>query len=688
MILLCCGQLSSRYFDAMTLFALQLDKRGHQVAIDQRFLPDEFIRQSHYDMAPFLADINDISPSVVAVIGAHEISAEVQSLLSAFAFSGSPAFWALGQFSDLQNELSARNKIAYVTGHEPEVINLKTRHGVGLYESTITPLIAEIGETPVQPSEDKSRILVFVPGEEAQQNHSMVSQISVVNYGINAELHVLTNAKGKNLIQKSHLAELSVFNYSELPPTDLLRYFDALVVYGPNVPGERMAVLALNAMAAGKVVIDCTDASSFAATGAPVLKGPVDATALQAYLTNIVLPNRMEIGQRTQNSEWLGQYDISRLELEMGLDVPSKPRRSRSNETIFIPTNGNGLGHAQRCSLIAQEITDDHTVRFAAFPSCVEMLQSRGFPCVPMVQRSADHADEYAADIINYLRLRSLTKEGDQIVFDGGYVFDSVYRVISELNAPAIWIRRGLWRTKQINPVSLERERAFSKVIVPSEAFAELNVDYSTGSKIHKVGPIVQTDQMSSEEIADLRHKLAVQFKNHAKTLVVTMLGGGVASERTAQTQLLCSMLERRCDCLHLIVTWPNAFVPSALYSWKNSHVVQTYRASTLCKVADLTVSAAGYNSFHELIYGQIPAIFIPQSAPYMDDQERRARAAHERELVGFVQENELLNLEREVTDFLDGGKSETVRQALRKTVLPETGNATAASLIEEGRVQ
>ena len=685
MILLCSGQVSSRHFDALVLFALQLERLGHRVAIDQRFLPEELSKQTRYEMAPFLADFADISPQIVVLIGADDIGESAQAILGAMRLEHTVPIWALGQFADLQTEITARNKIAYAVGYEPHLLNLTADHRPNLFNGSITPLLAQIEKDPQQAPGKSARVLVYSPFDELEEDDTALHHLSVVNYSPNMALHLVTNAKGKDLIRKSRHATLSVFSYGELPPTDLLNYFDILVFFGPNVPGERMALLALNAMGAGKVVVDCTESSGFASSGAPVLKGPQDPAALSGYLHGTVAQNRLEIGQRILQSEWLHQFDIDAVLRNVVARAKVSKSPSKTPQTVFFPTNGNGVGHAQRCALIAEAMDPARTVRFAAFPSCVDMLQNRGFACVPMVPRSADHDAEYAADMLNYLRLRSLVKTGDQLVFDGGYVFDSVYRLVSKLQVRATWIRRGLWRQGQVNPIALERERAFSRVIVPAEAFAELNTDYSSGDDIHKFGPIVRQGKLSQEDITSLRDRLSIQFDRTIDTLVVTMLGGGVASERTAQTQLLCNVLERRSNCLHLVVAWPNAVVSNSLYGWQNSHVIHTARTLDLCQAADLTISATGYNSFHELLYAHVSAILIPQSAPYLDDQERRARAAFERGLAGFVQDTELLSLEREVSAFLDDGKAQAVRDALMKEVLPDTGNIAAARLIEEG---
>lgn len=687
MIALGCGQISAKYFDALILFALQLDSHGHQVAIDARFMPPDVTKQNRYEVAPFLADNEDFSPEKIILIGAENLSHEVQMILGKMCPGPEVEIFALGHFASRQDEINARNQIAYATGREPGLINLSDGHRPIMLEGMVSPLITKIGLEPAQAPGNASRVLVYIPCKTMETDKTALNALAVVDYSPDVHLHLLTNAKGKDLIRKSQHADLSVFRYAELPPADLLHYFDILVYFGPNVPGERMAALAVAAMGAGKVVVDCTTTKGFAVSGATVLKGPDHPSALPSYLDAVVSRNRFEIGSRIQNSSWVHQLDIAKLEQALGLQRHDVGYSPKTRQTVFFPTNGNGMGHAQRCALIGDALQPDHDRSFVAFPSCVGMLQNRGFSCVPMVPRSADHNKEYAADLVNYLRLRNYLTAADQLVFDGGYVFDSVYRLISTLQIPAIWIRRGLWRPGQINQVALERERAFSKVIVPEEAFAELNTDYSMSDKIRKVGPIVQEKKLDETEIENLRDRLSSQFDREFDTLVVTMLGGGVASERTAQSQLLCSMFERRSKCLHLIIAWPNAVVSNGLYGWQNSHVVHTAHALALSQAADLTISATGYNSFHEILYSQVPAIFIPQFAPYLDDQERRARAASERGLAELIQENELLKLEREVIAFLDEGKADQIRAALLAESLPSPGNRAAAAIIEqEGR--
>ena len=112
-----------------------------------------------------------------------------------------------------------------------------------------------------------------------------------------------------------------------------------------------------------------------------------------------------------------------------------------------MPTNGVGLGHAQRCALIASALGPGRRPPvFAAFPSCMRLVKSHGFDVMPLIGRSHLHAQSHEHDLANYLRLRALCAGARTLVFDGGYIFDSVYRTVLEGGVSGVWIRRGLWQ--------------------------------------------------------------------------------------------------------------------------------------------------------------------------------------------------------------------------------------------------
>ena len=311
------------------------------------------------------------------------------------------------------------------------------------------------------------------------------------------------------------------------------------------------------------------------------------------------------------------------------------------------------------------------------------LLQGKGYRCLPLVSRSDEHPESFANDLVNYLRLRDTVTSYDHLVFDGGYVFDSVFRTIVETGCKATWIRRGLLRPVHVNAITPERENAFGQVIVPLEAFDELNTENRFRMNTARVGPIVQKPSDIPRD--NLRERLSEKFGIKFETLVVSALGGGVAADRSAQLQTLSMMMENRNNCLHLILVWPSARIAPNLYNWSRTRVITTRASAALLQAADLAVSAVGYNSFHEMLYHRVPTILIPQSAEYMDDQERRARAAAERGLAELVLADELLKLEQTVNACLDDGRGADLAKALANVELPGTGNAEAARLLSSG---
>ena len=316
----------------------------------------------------------------------------------------------------------------------------------------------------------------------------------------------------------------------------------------------------------------------------------------------------------------------------------------------------------------------------------MRLLKNYGFDTMPLVSRAEFHAQSHQNDLLNYARLRRLASEAGAFVFDGGYVFDSVYRTISELGVPGVWVRRGLWQPGQDNSVALDREKVFSRVIIPTEAFDELNLTLSHGDHLRSVGPIVQQLSLGSARKSELRQLLADQVGRPFDRLVVTMLGGGVAADRGAQSIAVAAECERHTGVLNLVVVWPTATVEPGLFHWHNTRVFKTHHASALVAAADLFVSAVGYNSFHEALYNQVPSIFIPQMAKFMDDQTARAEAAAARDVATVVAPENIFQLQQEIAAHLTG-KAEDMGARLAGLTLPDPGNRAAARIIEELQV-
>ena len=323
MILLCAGQRSTKAFEALSLFAAQLEKRGHDVAIDARFLPDEAQKYLKYEAAPFLVDLEDVAADVILILGAEAVSDEAQFLLRAISVEENTEIWGLGRFESHQDEIAGRNRLAFAFARPVHVLDISGPETSHLFNRGSTPMVADILTKPSQSTQNCAGLIVYLPVEQLETT-GMLSDLASLHHSAGINLHVITTGQGKDLIRQSRYANLSVFGYSELSPSILLGYCDIIAFFGTNIPGERMALLALKAMGAGKVVIDCTESSEFMTSGAPTLKGPEDMHALASYLDATVLPNRSEIGRRIQQSAWLKDFDLTALEIKLQIQIDEK----------------------------------------------------------------------------------------------------------------------------------------------------------------------------------------------------------------------------------------------------------------------------------------------------------------------------------------------------------------------------
>lgn len=694
MICLMPAEQSPAMIDACLNLARQLAGAGQLVRLDAALLSPDLSRGQKYEAAVLAADpLAGPAMNLILVLGAERITPDTTNRLRQLAQAKVRVpVVAVGRYADPGSRFATQTQLAYATGAEPVMVDLDQLLGPSVVGGCATPALCP-SAPPARSGGGLTTLLIHATAERLA-NAATLPALSVLRLQPGLRVIILPETGGRDRLKEGPGAALSPTDSYELAPDGFANLADAAAFFDTPTGDERLAGIMAAMIGQGKPVLDCTEARTLHATGAPVLSGPEEPGALWPYLERTVLPSLGEIARFITASPWFERHSRLRFLRAVGIApatvAPAIRTAPPANEPsprriVFLPTNGVGLGHAQRAVLIAGAMREA-PVAFAAFPSCVPLIQDHGFDCLPLVQKSPDHADPYANDILNYRRLARHVTADDLLVFDGGFLFDSVVRIIAEKDVPAIWVRRGLWQAAQMaGQRRLQQGRAalFQRIIQPLEAFEELNEPVHYGSPVRAVGPVVQDVPVSADQAERIRRDLAKRHGRDFRELVVTMLGAGQAADRSAQTQSLCALLERRPDCLHLVINWPGAAIPPGLFGWQNTRVVQTRRALWLAQAADLVVSAAGYNSFHECLYHAVPAIFIPQMSPFMDDQRRRADAAARRDLAVAVEPEELLRLSREVHAFLDDEKAAAIRTRLRAYALPARGTAAAAALIK-----
>jgi len=700
-------------FDDLAVFVSQIEAAGIDAGIGLGSVPSELSRNAIFDALPRVRLGQPGPGDTLLLVKGHELTDNSLTRLRRLGAPENLRTLVLGRFPSFQSVIGAKMKLSYALGENPEVVDVPAGLGVGSHHLPVFGVKAARGR-----GQDSRPVLLLI-GPDLKSDTQCQALLALAA-SPRLRLIVLTDGETKQEFHKTHGQAVTLFHFGEILPVALARMVDMALVFSAPSSSYRSQALLANLVVSGVAVADCSREKGHVKYASTLLQGPTDLLATGVYLFGGILNAVGMIGREIAGSRFAASLDggeallaLRRLQAPvevlagpvavggtaqrsgrskvlasefLGGSEPVTPAPAReTHPLVFVPTNGVGLGHAQRTSLIASEIDPKVlTPTFAAFPSCMKMLKSYGFDVMPLVSRSGLHRVEHENDLVNYLRLRGLTRGSKTLVFDGGYVFDSIYRSILENDLNGIWVRRGLWQKGQDNSIALDREKAFGRVIVPSEAFEELNEGYSQGSHIRSVGPIVQRLKMTAQRREKLRNEVAARYDCEFRHLAVTMLGGGVAADRSAQITAVCAMMAGRRDTLHLLVVWPTATVEAGAYAWPNTRVVKTHYASALVAAADLYISAVGYNSFHEVVYNRVPTIFMAQMAAYMDDQQARAMAAVNRGCADIVAPDEMLSLRHKISAFLDGGRSGEMREALSRLTLPEPGNAEAARLIME----
>jgi len=114
--------------------------------------------------------------------------------------------------------------------------------------------------------------------------------------------------------------------------------------------------------------------------GLPVHRGPTDLAYLNLFLNEMILPNLTGIKETTKAAS--ARLGIRLMDLfgdqMTSPKTPEKPA-ARARQIHMMPTNGIGLGHAQRCVQIANAMPKGIKPDFLAFPSCLPMITKAGF---------------------------------------------------------------------------------------------------------------------------------------------------------------------------------------------------------------------------------------------------------------------------------------------------------------------
>jgi UDP:flavonoid glycosyltransferase YjiC (YdhE family) len=304
-----------------------------------------------------------------------------------------------------------------------------------------------------------------------------------------------------------------------------------------------------------------------------------------------------------------------------------KPARKR---VLFLSSNGVGIGHLTRLLAIARRMPNAIEPVFATLSQAMPVVEQAGYPVeyLPFhVYANCDPRDwnewlaEHLTQIIDFHGARA-------VVFDGGPPYGGLLEAVApRRDVKLIWVRRGLWREAQNSAEAIRRQHFFDLIIEPSDVAEAMDRGATAANRALalKVRPIRLLDR---EELLDRATAASRLGLAPDKPAMLIQLGSGWNRDLASIVDSVLKTLAGRPAVQPVLAEWLTS--ASRLDLWPGVRRLRGFPISKYYNAFDFTISAAGYNSFNEIISFGLPAIFMANEHAMLDAQGARAAFAEE----------------------------------------------------------
>jgi hypothetical protein len=295
---------------------------------------------------------------------------------------------------------------------------------------------------------------------------------------------------------------------------------------------------------------------------------------------------------------------------------------------LFITSNGIGMGHLTRVMAIARKLPGGLKPIILTMSKGLPTARRQGFYTEYFPSKNVSNLDDRAWRIGFETRVLELIEEHQPAVvaFDGIYPYMGLRNALqAHPEAGSVWIRRAMWSPGR-GAEQLQYSDLFDVILEPGEFAAERDEGLTVPlrDQAFSVAPIIYCDEseLLSREAAEAELGL-----EPCRTRALIQIGEVPVQQRDFIMQTSASHIlqhpEVQVAILESAISEHLALPPAVI------KLAAVYPIARLYRAFDFVISAAGYNSYHELISFQIPAGFLPVLKP-TDDQAVRARYAEE----------------------------------------------------------
>jgi UDP:flavonoid glycosyltransferase YjiC (YdhE family) len=298
---------------------------------------------------------------------------------------------------------------------------------------------------------------------------------------------------------------------------------------------------------------------------------------------------------------------------------------------LFFCVNGAGLGHLNRTLAIARRIArlqPEADICFLTSSRMLEAISREGYVPyhIPPLATYGGRmkAKDWDRMLSTQIRLIVEHHRPSTFVYDGIALYPGLVRALEthgfERTAMILRLRHTHAQPEELS----QGVRLFDQIIHPGEA-GDLGAGIPSPAEQlqpRRVAPILYFDRSEILSRAEARRRLLLPMD---RRVVYLQLGSGNIDDAATWADHALECLARHPDVEVVLAQSPIA--DREMMPPPGVHLVRQYPNARFFNAFDLAISAAGYNTVHELLFFGVPAILIPMER-LTDDQEGRARAA------------------------------------------------------------
>lgn len=295
---------------------------------------------------------------------------------------------------------------------------------------------------------------------------------------------------------------------------------------------------------------------------------------------------------------------------------------------LFTIINGDGLGHLTRTLAIAKRIRNlspDFEVIFYTTCQATEIIKNFGFLCyyIPAIERMPEYLLRKDWEAKVQLQLEKILELHHPriVVFDGAYPSTAILTPLMRVDKiKKLWIKREGDRS---NMLKLDvYEKYFDAILVPIEVGLEYK---ETSPKKQYLSPILLLDNAEGYDRKQVRE--IYRIHKEKRFWYIQLGNDGTYDNKEDVAFIIKCLLQNKNNVILFGESIRNT---SQKIEHERVITIGDYPNSRFFKGLDCAVSAAGYNTFHELLSFKVPSIFIPNRKIVKDDQVARAKRAQE----------------------------------------------------------